>query len=202
MMKNRFVLASKSPRRSEMLRQLGFDFDIIPSRVEENFVQKETPQEHVIRLAEAKALEIGNRYPDRWIIAADTIVYIDGNILGKPKSEEEALEMLNLLSGQEHFVLSGFSVHHLGKGKGDHQAVQTVVRVKALTPVEMNWYVNTGEPFDKAGGYAIQGIGSFMIESIQGSYSNIVGLPLCELIQRLISLGAITLSDTGFQVLD
>src|SRR5512139_2590576 len=116
MMKNRFVLASKSPRRSEMLRQLGFDFDIIPSRVEENFVQKETPQEHVIRLAEAKALEIGNRYPDRWIIAADTIVYIDGNILGKPKSEAEALEMLNLLSGQEHFVLSGFSVHHLGKG--------------------------------------------------------------------------------------
>ena len=202
MMKNRFVLASKSPRRSEMLRQLGFDFDIIPSRVEENFVQKETPQEHVIRLAEAKALEIGNRYPDRWIIAADTIVYIDGNILGKPKSEEEALEMLNLLSGQEHFVLSGFSVHHLGKGKGDHQAVRTVVRVKTLTPVEMNWYVNTGEPFDKAGGYAIQGIGSFMIESIQGSYTNVVGLPLCELIQRLRSLGAITLSDTGFQVLD
>jgi septum formation protein len=202
MMKNRFVLASKSPRRSEMLRQLGFDFDIIPSRVEENFVQKETPQEHVIRLAEAKGLDIGSRYPDRWIIAADTIVYVDGSILGKPKSEEEALEMLNLLSGQEHFVSTGFSIHHLGKRKGDHHAVQTVVRVKTLTPVEMKWYVNTGEPFGKAGGYAIQGIGSFMIESIQGSYSNVVGLPLCELIQRLRSLGAITLSDTGFQVLD
>jgi len=202
MMKNRFVLASKSPRRSEMLRKLGFDFDVIPSRVEENLVRKETPQEHVIRLAEAKALDIGSRYPDRWIIAADTIVYIDGNILGKPESVEEALEMLNLLSGQEHFVLTGFSVHHLGKGKDDHQAVQTVVTVKPLTPVEMNWFVNTGEPLDKAGGYAIQGIGSFMIESIRGSYSNVVGLPLCELIQMLRSLGAITLSDTGFQVLD
>lgn len=202
MMRNRFVLASKSPRRSEMLKLLGFDFDIIPSRVEENLVQKETPQEHVIRLAEAKSLDIANRYPDRWIIAADTIVYIDGCILGKPKSVEEALEMLSLLSGQDHFVLTGFSAHHLGKGKGDHQAVQTLVRVKILTPAEMKWYVSTGEPFDKAGGYAIQGIGSFMIESIRGSYSNVVGLPLCELMQMLRSLGAITLSETGFQVLD
>lgn len=110
--------------------------------------------------------------------------------------------MLKLLSGQEHFVLTGYSVHHLEKGKDDHQAVQTVVKVKTLAPVEMNWYVNTGEPFDKAGGYAIQGIGSFMIESIRGSYSNVVGLPLCELIQMLGRLGAITPSDTGFQVLD
>ena len=202
MMNNRVILGSKSPRRSEMLRQLGFDFDVIPSRVKENLVQKETPQEHVIRLAEAKALDVGSRYPDRWIIAADTIVCIDEYILGKPKNAEEILEMLNLLSGQEHFVLTGFSVHHLEKRKGDYQAVQTVVRVKTLTPVEMKWYVNTGEPFDKAGGYAIQGIGSFMIESIRGSYSNVVGLPLCELIQMLGRLGVLTLSDTGFQVLD
>jgi septum formation protein len=200
MMKKRFVLASRSPRRSELLKQLGFDFDTVPSRVEENCIQKETPREQVIRLAEAKALDVGSQHPDRWIIAADTVVYIDGSILGKPKNAEEAFDMLNRLSGQEHFVLSGFSVHHFGKKKGAHQAVQTAVKVKPLTPVEIKWYVNTGEPFDKAGGYAIQGMGSFMIESICGSYTNVVGLPLCELIQTLGRLGAITLSEAGFQI--
>lgn len=200
MMKKRFVLASRSPRRSELLKQLGFDFDTVPSRVEENRIQKETPREQVIRLAEAKALDVGSQHPDRWIIAADTVVCINGSILGKPKNAEEAFDMLKRLSGQEHFVLSGFSVHHFGKEKSAHQAVQTAVKVKPLTPVEIKWYVNTGEPFDKAGGYAIQGIGSFMIESICGSYTNVVGLPLCELIQTLGRLGAITLSETGFQI--
>ena len=199
-MKKRIVLASRSPRRSELLKQLGFDFDIIPSRVEENSEQNETPREQVIRLAEAKALDVGAQHPGRWIIAADTVVCIDGSILGKPKNAEEAFDMLNRLSGQEHFVFSGFSVHHFGKEKGAHQAVQTGVKVKSLTPVEMKWYVNTGEPFDKAGGYAIQGIGSFMIESICGSYTNVIGLPLCELIETLGRLGAITLSEAGFQI--
>jgi septum formation protein len=171
---------------------MGLDFDVIPSGVKEDFVQGETPQDHVIRLAETKALDVGGRYPDRWVIAADTIVYINGSILGKPRNREEALEMLRLLSGQEHWVLTGYSVRHLGKGIGDHGAVQTAVKVKALSPVEMEWYTQTGEPFDKAGGYAIQGIGSFMIESIHGSYSNVVGLPLCELIQMLVNLGAVT----------
>jgi septum formation protein len=200
MMKKRFILASRSPRRSELLKQLGFDFDIIPSRVEENSEQNETPREQVIRLAEAKALDVGSQHPDRWVIAADTVVCIDESILGKPKNAEEAFDMLNRLSGQDHVVLSGFSVHHFGKEKGAHQAVQTVVKVKPLTPVEMKWYVNTGEPFDKAGGYAIQGIGSFMIESICGSYTNVAGLPLCELIETLDRLGAITLSEAGFQI--
>lgn len=199
-MKNRFILASRSPRRIELLEQLGFDFDATPSQVEEDSLQEETPQEHVIRLAEVKAQDIGSQYPDRWIIAADTVVYIDGFILGKPKNEQEACEMLNRLSGREHCVLTGFSVHHFKKAIGDHQAVQTAVKVKPLTPVEMKWYVSTGEPFDKAGAYAIQGIGSFMIESIRGSYTNVVGLPLCELIQMLNRLGAIVLSNTGFQM--
>jgi septum formation protein len=199
-MKNRLILASRSPRRYELLKQLGFDFDIIPSRVEENSDRNETPREQVIRLAEAKALDVGSQHPDRWIIAADTVVCIDGSILGKPKNAEEASDMLNRLSGQEHFVLSGFSVRHFERDKGTQQAVQTAVKVKPLTPVEIKWYVNTGEPFDKAGGYAIQGIGSFMIESIRGSYTNVVGLPLCELIQALSRLGAITVSEAGFQV--
>jgi septum formation protein len=201
-MKNRFILASESPRRSEMLRKMGFDFDIIPSGVEECSVPRETPQAHVIRLAEAKAMDVGKQYPDRWIIAADTVVFINGSILGKPKEEGEALEMLGLLSGKEHFVLTGFSVHHFRKEKAGHQAVQTAVRMKTLLPAEMEWYVHTGEPFDKAGGYAIQGIGSFMIESIQGSYTNVVGLPLCELVQMLGCLGALALSDGGFRVED
>jgi len=191
-MGKRLILASKSPRRSELLLQLGLDFDVIPSRIIEDFLQAESPKEHVIRLAEAKVLDVGNRYPDRWVIAADTIVYIDDMILGKPNNREEAMEMLKRLSGHEHWVLTGFAVHHVGEGKGAHGAVQTAVKFKMLTPVEMEWYIQTGEPFDKAGGYAIQGIGSFMIESISGSYTNVVGLPLCELIQMLNQLGTIT----------
>ena len=110
--------------------------------------------------------------------------------------------MLNRLSGREHSVLSGFAVRHFEKDKGAHQAVETAVKMKPLTPAEMRWYVNTGEPFDKAGGYAIQGMGAFMIESIRGSYTNVVGLPLCELIEALNGLGAITVSDRGFRIAD
>jgi septum formation protein len=199
-MESRLILASKSPRRYELLKQMGLDFDVIPSRIEEDIVSEEPPEQHVIRLAEAKALEVGNQYPDRWVIAADTIVYIHGSILGQPKNREEALAMLRFLSGQEHWVLTGFSVHHLAKGKGDWKAVQTAVKVKIISPVEMEWYIQTGEPFDKAGGYAIQGVGSFMIESIRGSYTNVVGLPLCELIQMLNRLGAITISERGLRI--
>jgi septum formation protein len=201
-MSSRLILASESPRRYELLKQMGLDFEVVPSRVVENFVQTESPQEHVIRLAEAKAREVASNYPDHWVVAADTIVYINGSILGKPKSREEAVEMLRRLSGQEHWVLTGFSVCHLGKGRSDKEAVQTVVRMKALPSVEMEWYVQTGEPFDKAGGYAIQGIGSFMIQSIQGSYTNVVGLPLCELIQMLNRLGAIKIADGRWQMAD
>ena len=199
-MDNRLVLASRSPRRYELLKQMGLEVDVIPSKVIEDFVQAESPREHVLRLAEAKARDVASQYPDRWVVAADTIVYINGTILGKPQCQEEAVEMLRRLSDQEHRVLTGFSVCHLDKGLDDKETVQTAVRVKALTSAEIGWYVQTGEPFDKAGGYAIQGIGSFMIESIQGSYTNVVGLPLCELIQMLNRLGAITMADGGWQI--
>jgi len=199
-MVSRLILASQSPRRYQLLMQIGLDVEVVPSKIIEDFVQPESPREHVIRLAEAKAREVASKYPDRWVVAADTIVYINGSILGKPKCREEAVEMLRRLSGQEHRVVTGFSVCHLEKGESDREAVQTVVRMKPLTSVEMEWYVQTGEPFDKAGGYAIQGIGSFMIESIQGSYTNVVGLPLCELIQMLNRLGAITISECGLRI--
>jgi len=191
-MSNRLILASQSRRRSELLRQVGLEFEVVPSGVEEDFIQGESPREHVIRLAQAKVRDVASTLPERWVIAADTIVCINGSILGKPKNREEALEMLRCLNGQEHHVMTGFAVCHLAKDKADKEAVQTAVKMKNLTPAEMEWYVQTGEPFDKAGGYAIQGIGSFMIESIRGSYTNVVGLPLCELIQMLKGLGAIT----------
>jgi septum formation protein len=193
------ILASASPRRYELLKQVGLDFDVIPSRIEEDYIKGESPREHVLRLAGVKAVDVGNQHPDRWVIAADTIVYIDHSILGKPKGREEAKKMLRLLSGKEHQVLTGFSVKHVKQGKGDWEAVQTVVKVKRLTQSEIDWYIQTGEPFDKAGGYAIQGIGSFMIESIKGSYTNVVGLPICELIQMLSRLGALTISERGMQ---
>jgi septum formation protein len=199
-MESRLILASRSPRRFELLKQVGLDFDIIPSGIEEDYIRGEPPIKHVLRLAEAKALDVGNRYPDRWVIAADTIVYVDHSILGKPRSREEAKKMLRRLSGKEHQVLTGFSVRHLEKGKGDREAVRTVVKVKKLTQAEMEWYIRTGEPFDKAGGYAIQGMGSFMIESIRGSYTNVVGLPICELIQTLSRLGAMTISEYGMRI--
>jgi len=194
MVKNRLILASESPRRSEMLKQMGFDFDVIPSRVEERPVPRETPQDHVIRLAEAKAADVGKQYPDRWIIAADTVVAINGSILGKPREAGEAIEMLSLLSGREHAVLTGFSVRHFEKGKTGHQAVRTSVRIKTLLPAEMKWYVRTGEPFDKAGGYAIQGLAAAFVERIEGSYSGVVGLPLFETARLLQDSGI-----TGWQ---
>jgi len=199
-MGSRLILASESPRRYELLKQVGLDFDVIPSGIEEDYIKGESPRKHVLRLAEAKALDVGNQHPDRWIIAADTIVCVDHSILGKPKSREEAKKMLRRLSGKGHRVLTGFSVHHLKKRKGDREAVQTAVRVKKLTQAEMEWYIRTGEPFDKAGGYAVQGIGSFMIESIKGSYTNVVGLPIYELIQMLSRLGALEISERGMRI--
>ncbi len=208
-MKNRLILASESPRRYEFLKQLGFDVEVIPSGIDEDFIEKassplsrQAAKTHAVHLAESKALEVGSRYSNRWIIAADTIVYIDGSILGKPKTFREAIRMLRCLTGREHWVFSGFSVQHIGKGKGDREVVQTAVKMKSLTPREMEWYVRTGEPSDKAGGYAIQGIGSFMIESIRGSYTNVVGLPLYELVRMLNRLGAVTISDRGFRIVN
>jgi septum formation protein len=199
-MGSRLILASRSPRRYELLKQVGLEFDVIPSRIEEDFVKGESPRKHVLRLAEAKALDVGNQHPGRWVVAADTIVYVDHSILGKPKSREEAKKMLRRLSGKGHQVLTGFSVQHLERGREDREAVQTAVRVKKLTQAEMEWYIETGEPFDKAGGYAVQGIGSFMIESIKGSYTNVVGLPICELIEMLSRLGALRIAHCKLQI--
>jgi septum formation protein len=199
-MENGLILASKSPRRLALLKQMSLDFDTIPSKVEENSIEGESPEGHVLRLARAKAFDVGVQYPHCWVVAADTIVRVDDSVLGKPKTQEEAIEMLTRLSGRDHSVLTGFSVLHLVKEAEDRQAVKTAVKVKRLTRSEMKWYVQTGEPFDKAGAYAIQGIGAFMIESIQGSYTNVVGLPMCELIQMMTRLGALSISEFGIRI--
>ncbi len=199
-MKPRLILASLSPRRYELLKQLGLDFEVIPSKIEEESIPHESPQEHVLRLAQSKALEVGSQFPEAWVIGADTIVYVEGLILGKPKDRQEALKMLRLLSGKEHRVFTGLSVCHLRKGKAARESVETVVKMKELDPIEMDWYIGTGEPLDKAGGYGIQGIGSYMIESINGSYTNVVGLPVCELFQMLRHLGALSISEWGLRI--
>ena len=183
-----------------MLTRMGLDVDVIPSEVDERHTPGESPRDHVIRLARAKAFGVGTRYPDRWVVGADTIVYVEDTILGKPKTREEAFEMLSLLSGREHEVLTGFSACHVNKAMADQTAVETDVKVKRLTREEIEWYIGTGEPFDKAGAYAIQGIGAFLIESIHGSYTNVVGLPMCELVEMMGRMGALIIADCGMRI--
>lgn len=190
----KFVLASSSPRRRRLLRQIGLDFDTVPSGVKEDFIDGESPKDHVLRLAKAKARKVGQMYPNRWVIGADTVVSIDGMILGKPQTDREASQMLIRLSGRDHVVVTGVSLWHGAKGKGETIAVETLVRIRPLNPGEITWYIGTGEPFGKAGGYAIQGIGAFMVQRIEGSYTNVVGLPLCELLEVLNHLKAVDLS--------
>jgi septum formation protein len=189
------VLASASPRRRELLASVGLNFSVVASDAPEEETPGETPQEHVIRLSKEKARQVAGspEVPGRWFIGSDTIVLRDEAILGKPKDAEDASAMLASLSGRSHRVLSGYAVFDRQTGATVAGAVSTAVRFKELTEAEIAGYIATGEPFDKAGSYAIQGIGVFMVLAIEGSYTNVVGLPLCEVIEVLESLGAIRL---------
>jgi septum formation protein len=188
---SRLILASKSPRRSELLEQAGLTFSVIPSDFDESMVALSNPDSYVITQAESKALDISQKHPDAWVIGADTIVLIDRKILGKPGSRKEAYDMLQRLSGKTHQVLTGYCICCKKKNRFFSETVKTDVCFKKLNDVEINWYLQTGEPFDKAGGYAIQGVGTFLVRSINGSYTNVVGLPLCEVIEFLTKEGAI-----------
>jgi septum formation protein len=189
------VLASASPRRRELLQSVGISFAVVPSRAAEEVLPGETPEEHVIRLSKDKACEVADRpeVPGRWFVGSDTIVLRDGAILGKPEDTEDAALMLRSLSGRSHRVLSGYAVFDRRSGATVAGVVSTVVRFKELTEEEIAGYIATGEPLDKAGGYAIQGIGAFMVLGIEGSYTNVVGLPLCEVVEVLERLGAVKL---------
>ncbi len=189
----RLILASKSPRRRYLLKQAGLEFDVIPSAVDESAMALDAPDLYVQQLANAKAEEIARRFPDRWIIGADTIVLIDNQILGKPDGKTAARDMLQRLSGQTHQVFTGFTICCRALKKNHTEATRTDVTFKSLSPKEIEWYIHTDEPFDKAGAYAIQGLGTFLVKSIRGSYTNVVGLPVCEVIEVLIREGVIEL---------
>ena len=191
------VLASASPRRSALLEKVGVRCQVIPSDTDEVLIAEETAEAHVVRLSRDKALEVAGRQPvaGRWFIGSDTIVVLDDAILGKPADAAAARTMLNSLSGRRHRVISGYAVHDRVSGRTISDAVVTKVFFKELTSREIEGYIATGEPFDKAGAYAIQGIGAFMVPRIEGSYTNVVGLPLCEVIAALEELGAIELFD-------
>lgn len=189
------VLASASPRRRELLASVGISFSVVPSRVPEEVCPGESPEEHVLRLSREKAREVAARpeVPGRWFIGSDTVVLLDGTILGKPRDAVDAAAMIRSLSGRTHRVLSGYAVFDRRSGVDTAGTASTRVRFKELTEEEIAGYIATGEPFDKAGAYAIQGIGAFMVRAIEGSYTNVVGLPLCEVVEVLEELGAVRL---------
>jgi septum formation protein len=187
----RFILASASPRRIELLHLLGLRFEIIPSQVEEAFMKGETPREHVLRLSREKTEKASANDPDAWVMGADTIVLINGEVLGKPRTSEEAKEMLGKLSGRIHTVYTGFTVTKKRTECIISNAVESSVRFREIPEDEIAWYIQSEEPYDKAGGYAVQGMGAFFIKEIHGSYTNVMGLPLCEVVDVLKGAGII-----------
>ena len=186
-----FILASASPRRKELLRSVGLKLKIIPAHVDETHINGESPQTHVRRLSSDKATVIADQHPKALVLGADTIVVIDGRILGKPKNKRQACEMLTRLSDREHKVFTGFTLAHVTTKVYKTKVIQSAVRFKKISPEEMEWYVSCDEPYDKAGGYAVQGKGASFIKSIRGSYTNVIGLPLCEVLEELKNLKAL-----------
>ncbi len=184
------VLASASPRRKRLLAQMGLPYRVVVSRVYEKS-SDEIPEDFCRNLALLKAKEVGSREMGSWILGADTIVVIGGRVLGKPENQEDARKMLSVLNGKDHRVITGFCVLDHSGMVAHCESVSTVVRFKSLYEEEIAGYIRTQEPFGKAGAYAIQGVGSFMVESISGSYTNVVGLPMCALIKALVRCGAL-----------
>jgi septum formation protein len=180
------ILASASPRRRELLMEMGLKFDVIPSDTDEAIVPEESPETQVKRWASEKAQVAAENHPDQWVIAADTTVVLDEMIFGKPQDCKEAEHMLRQLSDRTHEVMSGICLVNRGRNVFQVRSVITQVRFKKLSDLEIAAYVETDEPFDKAGGYGIQGMGAFLVQSISGSYTNVVGLPLCETLELLM----------------
>ncbi|CAM3458029.1 Maf family protein [Cytobacillus oceanisediminis] len=181
------ILASSSPRRKELLENLHFTFEVSSSDVDESFDPWLTPDEIVKELAFRKADAVFKKYPDAFVIGSDTVVVKDGNVLGKPSSSEEAFSMLKSLSGTTHSVYTGVSI--LAPGKQIKFYEKTDVVFWELTDEEINSYIGTGEPFDKAGAYGIQGFGSVLVKSISGDYFSVVGLPVSRTVRELRKAG-------------
>jgi septum formation protein len=194
---DRIVLASQSPRRRRLLENAGLRIEVVPSDVDEKSIPLCAPDDYVAKLAAAKAEMVAERYPSAWVIGADTIVLMGDRILNKPTSPMDARRMLARLSGSRHEVLTGINLVCSQRAFTHTQVVRTEVSFKKLSDVEIDWYIGSGEPFDKAGAYAIQGMGTFLVRGIRGSYTNVVGLPVCEVIEQLIAAGAVRLGPTA-----
>jgi septum formation protein len=177
------ILASRSPRRAELLSRLGLRFRIVAADIDESYVDHEMPADHAERLAREKAASIAREHPEAMVIGSDTIVLLDKNVLGKPGSQIEALEMLSRLSGREHEVYTGVAVSAGGRIESGLERVR--VRFRPLSRAECEEYVATGEPLDKAGAYGIQGFGSAIVESIEGDYFAVMGLPVVRTLELL-----------------
>lgn len=182
----RLILASQSPRRREMLALMDYEYEVIVSDADEN-VAPCAPAEFVEKLAERKAEAVYAAHEDCCVVGADTIVYLDGSIIGKPKNKEDAFRILSLLSGRTHTVYTGVAI--LAKHKRQLFHDKTEVTFSHLTPDEIRFYIGTGEPLDKAGAYGIQGPGSLLVERVNGSYFNVIGMPNQRLYKELKEFG-------------
>jgi len=189
MSRKRIVLASASPRRSELLESAGIDFSVVPADISEEPLPAESPTSHVLRLAKEKALAVSGTAEGDIFIGADTVVVCDDEIMGKPADADDAQRMLTALSGRGHEVITGYAVYDRTVNETHADVVSTRVIFKPLSPEEIDAYIATGCPFDKAGAYAIQGGAAYMVRGIEGSYTNVVGLPLCEVVEVLRSFG-------------
>lgn len=177
------ILASGSPRRRELLAQIGITYLVNPSTFDENLVKKKEPEKYVEALAVHKAQDVAVKYPGQWVLGADTVVAVDGKILGKPRSKKEAAAMLRELSNKKHSVYTGVAL--VNNEKVMTKVVETKVWLRRLSEKEIEHYVASGEPMDKAGAYAIQGRAAAFVEKINGSYTNVVGLPLSQVCKML-----------------
>lgn len=194
------ILASKSPRREMLLKQIGVGFKSHPSNLDEKIYKNSTPEDYVRLLAEKKALSVKEYFCSCGhnffvVLAADTVVVYEGKILGKPADENQAFEMLSLLSGKWHEVMTGVSVVDGDTDKKLTHVEKTRVKMKELASDEIRQYIRTGEPFDKAGAYGIQGIGALFVEKIDGCFYNVVGLPIHSVAVMLSQFGIKTVLD-------
>jgi len=187
---NRLILASASPRRKELLSQVGVGFEVMPSEVDESNVElKGAPGEKAAELALLKAWDVAGKVGKGLVLGADTIVVLDDEIFGKPQSKEDAFRMLAGLSGRSHLVITGIALVNTENGLYRSAYETTVVEFAELDAEEIQAYINTGEPEGKAGAYAVQGIGALLVKKIDGCYSNVVGLPLMKLRRLMEEFG-------------
>jgi len=185
----KIILASQSPRRKQLLEQIGLKFEIDPSNYEEDMSLKMEPSKLAEFLSLGKAKDVAGRHKNSIIISADTIVAVDDEVFGKPKTPEKAKYMLRKLSGRAHSVITGFSIIDTETNKQISKSVETKVYFKDIPEQEMDAYIVTGEPLDKGGSYAIQGLAALFVEKIEGDYFNIVGLPILALTTELKNFG-------------